>query len=195
MNDPEDAHALRRFFISDQEIARVKGKDKPLQIGLLQRPNKRRINNLAEIEAALKKKLPGCQTNLTEFSNATSLKDQAAWFATKDVIVAAHGAGLTNSIFVTKGTIVLQAYPDAFFWQSLDSLIEQSGGIALDWYSKGPHPVVAYVKAKETGAHNIGNEATITPPVHEVVDRILMALGKKPATRLALQQLRDTTMW
>ena len=123
------------MFVSDEEIAEVKGGSKPLQIGLLQRPKSRHINNLEEIEAALRKALPGCRTNLTVLA-FPNVKDQAAWFATKDVIVGAHGAALTNSIFITKGTIVMQVWPDNWFWQSLDSLIEQSGGIALDWYSK-----------------------------------------------------------
>mmetsp|Transcript_13503 Transcript_13503/g.19079 ORF Transcript_13503/g.19079 Transcript_13503/m.19079 type:complete len:418 (+) Transcript_13503:64-1317(+) len=192
--EEEDAHALRRLFITDEEIARVKGNGKPLQIGLLQRSGARHITNLKDIEAALIKALPGCQTNFTMFQ-FPNLKDQAEWFANKDVIVGAHGAGLANSIFVTKGTIVMQIWPENWFWQSLDPLIEQSGGIAIDWYRKGTHPVVAYEKAKLENLANTGNMASITPPVAEVVDRILLALGKLPAVTQRLDELRDRRQW
>ena len=192
--DEDDAHALRRLFISGEEILRVKGNGKPLQIGLLQRSARLHITNLKEIEAALQQAIPGSQTNLTLFQ-FPDLKDQAAWFATKDVIVGAHGAGLTNSIFVTKGTIVMQIWPEKWFWQSLDPLIEQSGGIAIDWYTKGIHPVKEFEDAKRQNLANKGNRANITPPVIEVVDRILLALGEIPSVRERLRTLRDNTLW
>ena len=84
--------------------------------------------------------LPEADIDLTTLENESTVRDQAKWFASKHFIIAVHGAALTNSAFITKGTFVLQIYPPGFHWQSLDLLIEQSGGIALDWY-EGEYPI------------------------------------------------------
>ena len=71
-------------------------------------------------------------------------------------------------------------YPPRWFWQSLDWLIEQAGGIALDWYPKGIHPVVDFQQAQWTGAQNAGRESNFAVPVEDVVDKILLALAGRP---------------
>jgi hypothetical protein len=71
-------------------------------------------------------------------------------------------------------------YPPRWFWQSLDWLIEQVGGIALDWYPKGIHPVVDYQEAQSTGAQNVGRDSNFTVPVEDVVDKVLLALAGRP---------------
>ena len=53
LNSPEHAHALRRRIISDSDIDKVKGKGKPLQIGMVQRPKGRRVDNMEDIRDAL----------------------------------------------------------------------------------------------------------------------------------------------
>jgi hypothetical protein len=202
--DEEDAHALRRLFVDDIAIYNVKDdidyyylgvkkSKKPLQIGLLQREGRRVITNLHEIREALRVALPYAEIH-TSTLDYPLIRDQALWFATKNIIIGAHGAGLTNALFITKGTIVLQIWPDNWFWQSLDPLIEQSGGIALDWYPCGKHPVVTFETAKRTGAQNFGRESNITPPVEEVVDRILMALGAKMPNQTNIDSIRDA-LW
>lgn len=202
--EEEDAHALRRLFVDDIAIYNVKDytdyyylcvnkSKKLLQIGLLQREGRRVITNLHEIREALRVALPYAEIH-TSTLDYPLIRDQALWFATKNIIIGAHGAGLTNALFITKGTIVLQIWPDNWFWQSLDSLIEQSAGIALDWYPRGKHPVVTFETAKRTGAQNFGRESNITPPVEEVVDRILMALGAKMPNQTNIDSIRDA-LW
>jgi hypothetical protein len=133
----QDAHALRRLFVSDEYIASVKGPGKPLRIGMIQRRNEskqgRHITNFRAMVRLARKRFPQADIEVTEF-NFLNLTDQATWFATKDAIIAAHGAALTNSVFITHGTIIIQLYPLNFFVQSLEPLVEQSGGIALNWY-------------------------------------------------------------
>ena len=191
LDRPDDAHALRRLLVDDRTIAKVKGPGKRLQIGILQRTRSRIITNLDEIVHSLQRALPESHIVVSELKTPL-LREQAEWFATKDIIIAAHGAALTNSIFITPGTIVMQLYPPGFFWQSLDPLIEQSGGIALDWYksrSSGVNPVVDWQRAKAQNQHNKARESNITASVHEIVEPILMAIGAKLATRDAIQSL------
>lgn len=119
IDHPEHAHMLRRLFVSDEYIKEVKGDSKPLQIGIIQRDGARRIDNLDEIYETLKKDIPQGNITITNFKFKT-VKEQATWFATKDMVIASHGAALTNSVFITPGTIILQMYPPGYFLQTLE---------------------------------------------------------------------------
>lgn len=126
LDHPEHAHMLRRMFVSDDYIGSVKGNGKPLQIGIIQRDGARRFDNLDEILKTLKNDIPEASIIVSDFKFG-SVKEQATWFATKDMVIASHGAALTNSIFITVGTIVLQMYPPGYFLQTLEvSLFEIS---------------------------------------------------------------------
>jgi len=188
LNSPEHAHALRRRIIGDNDIYKVKGKGKPLQIGMIQRPKGRRVANMEEIRDALKQALPDANINVTNFEFKT-LKEQAWYFASKDIIISPHGAALTNSIFITPKTIVLQMHISGLFWQSLEPLIEQSGGIALDWYDhNGGNPDIKYATSNWTGRAQAQRSSFVVPP-EEIVERILLILGHKPAKRTVLNRL------
>ena len=106
------------------------------------------------------------------------------WFATKDVIIACHGAALANAIFVSKGTIVIQAYPPKFHWTSMDPLIEQAGGLALDWY-QGENPLEAhYETEKDWRQKNKAQFRDFNIPEQDIVDLVLVALGRQnPSNR------------
>lgn len=173
----DDAHALRRLFISDEEISMVKGNNKPFQIGMIQRTTSRRIGNFEEIRLALQKALPDAIISATEFEYDT-VEEQARWFATKDVIIGAHGAAFANSIFITPGTIVMQCYPPGYFWPSLEPLIEQVGGYAIQWYEKGNDPHVVASTIDHQKFNEAGQGLTpFNPPVEEIVNPILYSLG------------------
>ena len=62
------------------------------------------------------------------------LQEQAEWFALQDVILMAHGAGVTNVIFARTDTILMQFYPYGFYYPMYEPLIEQVGCIPLFWY-------------------------------------------------------------
>ena len=176
----EDAWALRRRFISDAEIMRIKKNESVLQIGILQRLRSRTITNLDDIADLLQRDIP--DANITIATDLpTSLKEQVTWFATKDIIIGAHGAAMTNCLFILPKTIVMQLYPENYFFQSLEPLIETVGGIALDWYY-GTDPVYDWRQnnAVRKDNNNYVREANITAPPNEVVDPILFTMGRKP---------------
>lgn len=121
LDHPEHAHMLRRLFVDDDYIKQMKGDGKLKQIGIIQREGARRFDNLDKILRTLHKDIKESQANITvtDFKFKT-VKEQASWFATKDMIIASHGAALTNSIFITPGTIVMQMYPPGYFLQTLE---------------------------------------------------------------------------
>lgn len=179
LDSPPDAWALRRLFFTDEYIAAVKG-PATLHIGMIQRTSDRVITNFDEILALLHDRMAQRKPKVvykihtTTLSNMPNISQQASWFATKDVIIGAHGAAMTNAVFICPGTIVLQIYPPNYFFQSLEPLIEQAGGIALDWYN-GTDPIVDWRSNRDTQLWN--RKANITPPAQEIVDLVFMGLG------------------
>ena len=114
ISHPSHAHLLRRNLVSDEFISYHKsyqGSERPLQIGLIERTKKRVILNLHDIAKGLSKAIPNSNVTVISFDEGPTLQKQAEWWATKDVIIAAHGAGVMNSVFITPKTIVLQLYP------------------------------------------------------------------------------------
>jgi hypothetical protein len=97
IDDKEDAHTLRRSFISDFDIATMKGPDKPIQIGIIQRERNRIITNIADLKRGIQDHFINANVTVTNFDFKT-VKEQASWFATKDIIVAVHGACLANPL-------------------------------------------------------------------------------------------------
>ncbi|CAB9498104.1 glycosyltransferase [Seminavis robusta] len=188
LQNPDDAQALRRVVgVTDAWVASQKGNGKPLRIGIIQRTEKRVVTNMNDVAKGLQQALPEANITISTFGYPTVL-EQAKWFASKDVIVAAHGAALTNSVFATKGTFILQLYPPGFYWQSLDPLIEQSGAIALDWY-KGDDPVEESITVRKNPARkNDMQHQDFEVPVDEIVDILLVALDKKEATPLMMKK-------
>jgi hypothetical protein len=131
--DPEDAQELRRLVVSDDWISQHRQHGK-LHIGIVQRSGTTRLfQELPVLVDVIQDSFPDAVLNVTTLS-MPSLKEQAQWFAVQDVVLAAHGAALMNSIFLQRGSIVMQFFPAGYFWQSLDPLIEQAGNIALFWY-------------------------------------------------------------
>lgn len=114
ISHPSHAHLLRRNLVSDEFISYRKsyqGSERPFQIGLIERTKKRVILNLHDIAKGLSTAIPNANVTVISFDEGPTLPKQAEWWATKDVIIAAHGAGVMNSVFITPKTIVLQLYP------------------------------------------------------------------------------------
>ena len=181
IDDKEDAHALRRNFISDFDIATIKGPEKPIQIGIIQRDEMRIIKNLDELKRGIQDHFLNANVTVTHF-NFKTVKEQASWFATKDIIVAAHGAALANSVFITPKTIVLILYPPKIMFQSLEPMVEQAGGIALDWFNTTESPIplkTAYDLDSLNWNLNL-NVKDFEVDVEEVVGRLHFATATKP---------------
>lgn len=193
LDSPEHAHMLRRRLIKDEDIAKVKGKDKPLQIGMIQRKKTRVIENMEEIRDELMKNMQNIEIDVTTFEDKTLL-EQAFYFASKDIIIAAHGAALTNSIFITPKTIVLQLYPTGYFYIFYEPLIEQSGGIALDWHNKtAGNPYVKYKALGDNERNEARDVARFYVPPKDILLRIAYILDEIRPQRKKLNEMFGTT--
>lgn len=112
---------------------------KTLQIGIVNRTGTRQIANLVElqhgIEAVLTEQGISFSLSIQSLDDLT-LQQQAAWFASQHILVAVHGAGLTNCLFLQPNATVLSLYPkDYYFVGYFESLITKVGGYNMDWYA------------------------------------------------------------
>ncbi len=70
---------------------------------------RRSIGNHAELAAVLAATYPGFRNLKLE---TLSLAEQAAWFGLTDILVAQHGAALSNILWMRRGTHVIEIDPD-----------------------------------------------------------------------------------
>jgi len=108
-----------------------------LKVGLIQRQKYRVITNIKTLAEAIKKEYPGADVDCCFDPESSDLVEQAEWFASKDLIVGAHGGAMTNTMFIQKNTVVLQLYPPHYYPNDFyEPLIEKCEGIAVDLHSE-----------------------------------------------------------
>lgn len=81
-----------------------------LHIGFLSRVDKRILLNVAEVTKEIAEEL-GTDFELIfrEFTfESKSFKEQISIVHSMDILIAAHGAGITNAIFMAKGTLLIE---------------------------------------------------------------------------------------
>jgi hypothetical protein len=123
--------------------------DIPMRVGLIQRISDRRITNYAEIRAHLTTTWANVTVDEVSMEGMPFLA-QARFFAEHDIIVAAHGAALTNAVFVRYGTIILECFPQNYYpVKYYQSLVQQSGGIHADWHV-GQRPLEDFMQHCKT---------------------------------------------
>ena len=115
---------------------------KHVRIGLVQRVKKgigncRMILNLAEIRMALQAELPlSAQIEETNLENFT-LTQQATWFNRQDVVVAAHGAAMTNTMFMKEHSAAIEIFPQEYHTYLFRELMESCGVTPYELISDG----------------------------------------------------------
>lgn len=102
-----------------------------IRIGVLDRPETRSIANLNQLSKALLNGLEDVAVDVTWFSSGTPFIDQVQWFIQHDVIVLAHGAALTNAMFLRPSTIVVELFPPNYFPADFFSQLVRISGANL----------------------------------------------------------------
>ncbi len=138
------------------------GSARPRAVGAVQRASTRRVVG-ADLEAlgdvAVLERMP--------------FAAQASFFASHEVIVAAHGAALTWAAYVQRCTAVVVLYPPDYYpLFYFERLVEDAGGVALPWWRgayvgddparlrASQHAAIARSQnASATYADQIGNRA------------------------------------
>lgn len=183
LNRPEHAHYLRRQFINDTDIMNIKGKGKQLQIGVVTSTGKLWSNLLDDVYEYFP------NANITIFEKK-KLKDSILWFASKDIILGPHNENFVHSLWITPGTVVLQMYPTGYYLPLFESLIEQVGGVALQWFERGTLPEVQRSPLNErsiffnrAGLWWNGFDKNFSSHSGEVLKQIKAVTGKHPHFR------------
>jgi hypothetical protein len=66
---------------------------------------------------------------------ATSMEDQALWIDAHDIVLAPHGAAVSNVIFLRPCSVFVQFYPLHYYpFGFFEPLISVVGGIPITWY-------------------------------------------------------------
>ena len=104
-------------------------------IGFLQRGRSRRVTNFDKIEAVLAATVANATFDTVCFETMP-FANQTRWMSSHDVVIAAHGAGLTNAAFIRPCAIVMELFPPNYYVSEFyQPLIQQAGGIALEWHN------------------------------------------------------------
>jgi hypothetical protein len=93
---------------------------------VLERLGTRRVADHAALVAALTEALAGSHHVASAQTAGMSVAEQAALFSRAAVLVAPHGSGLSNAIFMPKGAVVVELlpwhYPNLTFYVALAGL-------------------------------------------------------------------------
>ena len=115
------------------------------RIGILDRNESRAIRNIPGLIRELKVHFNDKAIDIdvrtfdSEYeltSERDTLSEQARWFAAKDLIIVAHGAALSNVVFMRPGSAVLELFPRYYFNDMFWELMNQCG-IRHSWYYDG----------------------------------------------------------
>jgi hypothetical protein len=104
------------------------------RIGIVNRNESRAIIEIDMLVGKLQKKYPKAQVEVRAFdseyqlqSEADSMETQAKWFADKDLIIMAHGAAMSNVVFMRPGASLFELYPRFYFNDMFWDLMNQCG--------------------------------------------------------------------
>lgn len=116
---------------------------KKKRIGIINRNESRAILNVNTLVRELERHYKHSKVEVATFDSeyeltkkSDTLANQAAWFADKDLIIMAHGAAMSNVIFMRPGTAILELFPRYYFNDMFWELMAQCQ-IYHSWYYDG----------------------------------------------------------
>eukprot|EP00121_Abeoforma_whisleri_P016047 Awhi_evm1s14744 len=128
-----DAIELTKLILGPEDYQKSLRSNK-LRIGFVQRERFRVILNLTSLVEHVEEQYPDAIVDIKRFANM-DLKDQVQWYANQDLIIAAHGAGLTNLAFAHECVVVFQLYVEGYYAPFYyNPLLKDVGGIMFEYY-------------------------------------------------------------
>lgn len=136
VDKPEHAWKLRDLLLQHGGKHVQPRSNSTIRIGFVDRPDTRRIVNMDELMLNVTKLYDNVVIDRTWFTSATPMVEQIAWFASHEIIIGAHGAAMTNCLFLQPGTHIIEIFPKNYFpVDFFGSLITQVGGIHKPLYA------------------------------------------------------------
>jgi hypothetical protein len=152
------------------------------RIGLVQRASRnqrgnRRILNLDTIQESIVEAFPHASVE-TALMDGMSFSEQAAWWSSRDVVVAAHGASMSSVIFMRDNASVVELYPEHYYPITFFRSLSQSAGVSHYGYYNGvANPYEDYRQHGKTYADRIlYRNVDWEPPPQDVLKLVQLAL-------------------
>jgi hypothetical protein len=182
----EDADALRTLT-----VGHLTPNSHP-QIGLVQRRSlkkrgDRRIRNINDIQESILEAFPNATVE-TAAMDGMSFSEQAEWWSGKDVVVAAHGASMSNVIFMRNNASVVELYPEHYYPLGMYTSLSRSAGVSHYGYYNGvADPYADYRQHCKTVADRIRyRNVDLKPPPQDVLKRVIMAIKTESPIRMRI---------
>jgi hypothetical protein len=181
---PEDVISLRHQVLGpDSGNSDQKG----LRVGFVNRNNTayRWIRNLDQIQKGFEAVLPP-ETTYYETGMMDNMLPMEQWrfWNDKDIIVAAHGAAVTNGMFLHPHASIIEIYPPHYYPRLFPNLFESMGSMVLHYgyYNGVSDPVSDFNETYGMRTH--WRRAILAPPVGEIVNLLKLALAARNDSRL-----------
>ena len=189
---------MRRWFVSPLACAAFRGAALRLHaptgsdvgvlqrgaVALLVRRGSRSITNSDAVEAALRKRF-GVDVRTIAF-DGLAFAEQVIALHDVRLLVAPHGAGLTNLVFLPPGAALVEVFP--LHWRPGDYFDSLAGSCSV-WYSAYQNEDVSSATLSESCRKSFGERL---PPLDECADRQhCINCGKQSATLVDLTRLDE----
>lgn len=155
-----------------------------LSIGLIQRfPSKKKCErrrmpkdcahyrefiNLEKIQKALADNFPQAKVRNTRLKGM-DLTEQASWWWHRDIVIAAHGASMSNAMFMRPGTAAIEVFPTDYEPRMFQDLMDDIG---VHHY--------AILNSTPTGVTGYKNrDVPLAPNVDEIVRFVREAIERR----------------
>ncbi len=199
---PEDAKALRTQVLksmkyNDNDPAsrriRITIIDRKTTVGNRRQRNTRSILNVLNISLAIKKTFPFANVS-TVYMEGMDPEEQFAFWSQQDVVVIAHGAAITNAIFMppAKTSALIELFPLHFYFTEIYATLLKSCGIRGYGYYNNVTDIKADFAAhsKTHKMKEFYRDQNLSPPVDAVVDLVRKALSEGGTKRRMQDPLR-----
>jgi hypothetical protein len=182
---PSDAKTLRTLTVgpltpnSHPQIGLVqRAKTKRDGRRRVKRKGNRHISNLPDIQVSIEQAFPNATVDIASMEGMT-FAQQAEWWSRHDVVVTAHGAGVTNLIFMRDNASVVELYPDHYYpIDFYQSLCESVGVKHYGWYNGVADPEADFREHDQNVKdRDLYRNVDLTPPVEQVVELVRRAIN------------------
>mmetsp|Transcript_3225 Transcript_3225/g.6688 ORF Transcript_3225/g.6688 Transcript_3225/m.6688 type:complete len:424 (-) Transcript_3225:60-1331(-) len=168
----KDATIFRERFI-DSGLVNENHQSHRIRIGFVNRRNNRVILNMNNIINMVHSKHPEAETEMANMEDLTGLQ-QMKWWYRQDIVVIAHGAALTNAIFLRNNSAVVEIFPPHYYpIYYFGELCNQAGIRNYGYYNNCSDPVADFILHNSTVKERVHNrKLNLEPPIDAIMDLV-----------------------
>ena len=128
---------------------------------------RRPFANLSALVGSLRRAMPGASVRVSVTSAKASICTQARWLHSASVVVSAHGAHLTNALWMRRGATLIEVMPWAMWsYEGYEGLFRAAGLAHERIRSERPPPDAPHWR------HNVSNSSTVGDAVEPPLGRL-----------------------